>query len=176
MASSKLPIIGIILGGAGFIIAIAAFIAVSVFVYKKLVKPAIPDNRTVVAEDNQGTDLRKATAVVLEMRETGLTVREHSEIELILEVQPEGEPPFQINITRAVYRLDVPNYQPGAKLQVRYNPDDLNEFSLVSTPTKKASAEKSVEDRLNQLEKLKEKGIINDSEYHRKRKDILGGL
>jgi len=176
MASSKLPIIGLILGSAGIIIAVAIFIGISVFVYKKLVKPALQSNLAVEAEENQESNHLEADAVILEMRETGLTVKEYSEIELILEVRPKDEAPFQVRITQAVYRFNVQNYGPGAKLQVRYDPNNLNQFKIVSEPTENASDEKSIEHRLNQLEKLKEKGVINDQEYQHRREEILNDL
>jgi hypothetical protein len=126
MQLTKLPLIGLIIGFVVLLIAVAVFIGVSIFVYKKAVKPAAQKSGLVTAGNDLLATGEEAQAVILEVRETGLTVKEHSEIELLLEVRPEHGQTFRVRMTRAVYRLNVPLFQPGAKLKVKYDPDDTS--------------------------------------------------
>jgi hypothetical protein len=176
MAPGKLPMIGPIVGSAVIIIALACVITISIFVYKKAVKPGFMGNPTVAADATTDFGSREADAVILEMRETGVTVKEYAEIELILEVRPEGEAPFRVKIAQAVYRFSVKNYQAGSRLKVRYDPKNLKRFTIVSAPAEKESAEKTIEHRLKKLEQLKEKGLVDEAEYQQKREEILNEL
>lgn len=177
MQLKQLPLIGTIVGIVGIIIAVVVFIGVSVFIYKIFSKSLTPTNGLATAGNDLQNIGKEADAVILEMHETGLTVKEYSEIELLLEVQPEDAQPFQVKITTAIYRLHTHLFQPGAKLKVKYNPNDLSRIDIVSTPVPPpAVGQQQAGDRLKQLEQLRNEGLVTEEEYKLKREEILRGL
>jgi hypothetical protein len=177
MQLKQLPLIGSIIGIVGVIIALVVFIGVSVFIYKMFSRSAAQTNGLAVAgHDSQNTAV-EADAVILEMRESGLIVKEYAEVELLLDVRPEHKPPFQVKITTAVYRLHTHWFRPGARLKITYNPNDLSNVDITSGPSPPPeTGGKNAEDRLKQLEKLKNKGLVTEEEYQLKREEILRGL
>ena len=74
-------------------------------------------NRRVRAEG------RRAEAEVLELYETGITINEHPVVGFKLRVFPLSGPPFEAQTEQKVPRLQVPQIQPGTRIQVRYDPD-----------------------------------------------------
>lgn len=71
-----------------------------------------------------------ATARVLELRDTGMTLNENPVVSLRVMVQPDGLPPFEATMKALVGRLDVPRVQPGAILPVKYDPNDHARVAL----------------------------------------------
>jgi hypothetical protein len=63
-----------------------------------------------------------AKAIVLELRETGTTINKHPVVGFVLEVHPEGGEAFTAQTERLVPRLQIPQIQPGAVLNVMYDP------------------------------------------------------
>ena len=74
-------------------------------------------NRSVLAE---GTP---AEATILEISDTGTTINNNPVVRLLLEVKTAGGVPFRAEAERLISRLDIPQYQPGQIVQVRYDPD-----------------------------------------------------
>jgi hypothetical protein len=66
---------------------------------------------------------KSAEATILKISETGMTVNDNPVVKFLLEVSPAGEPHFQAEAERLVSRLDIPQFQPGKSVQVRYDPD-----------------------------------------------------
>lgn len=64
-----------------------------------------------------------AEAEVLSLWDTGITVNEDPVIGLRVEVRPAGRPPYPATIEKSlVSRLDVPWYQPGRVIPLRFDP------------------------------------------------------
>jgi hypothetical protein len=63
-----------------------------------------------------------ATGKVLSLTDTGTTINNNPVVRLVLEVQPVDGSSFQAETEKLISRLDIPNLQPGAVLQVRYDP------------------------------------------------------
>ncbi len=74
-----------------------------------------------------------AAAIVLQIRDTGVTINENPQVEFLLEVRPEGRAPYQAQTTALVSRLSVPKYQPGAVVKVLFDPQDPSRVALVGT-------------------------------------------
>jgi len=64
-----------------------------------------------------------ALATVLEIRDTGTTVNENPLVRLVLEVRPDHAPPFTAETEQLISRLQVPEYQPGEVVLVKYDPE-----------------------------------------------------
>jgi hypothetical protein len=63
-----------------------------------------------------------APAKVLKIETTGTTVNHNPVVRLRLEVRPPGQPPFEAETERLVSIIDIPQFQPGAMVHVKYDP------------------------------------------------------
>ena len=113
-----------------------------------------------------------AEAEVLEVRDTGTTINDDPQIALLLEVRPTMSAIFQAEIKTLVSRLEVANYRPGCKAVVLYDPVNPKRMILQSIEPA-TSVAGSAEDRLTELNRLKERGLITSVEYERKREEII---
>jgi hypothetical protein len=116
-----------------------------------------------------------AEAEVLEVRDTGTTINDDPQIALLLEVRPSMAATFQTELKTLVSRLEVANYRPGCKAVVLYDPTNPKRMVLQSFEPA-ASVAGSAEDRLAELGRLKDRGLITPSEYERKREEIIKAL
>jgi hypothetical protein len=64
-----------------------------------------------------------AQATIVEISDTGTTINNDPVVRLLLEVQTPGGVPFRAETERLISRLDIPQFQPGTVVQVRYDPD-----------------------------------------------------
>jgi len=66
-----------------------------------------------------------AKATVLQIWDTGWTVNDSPVIGMRVEVRPLDRSTFESTIKRYIIsRLEVPQFQPGRVIQVRFDPDD----------------------------------------------------
>src|ERR1700688_167810 len=80
-----------------------------------------------------------AQAEILSIGETGLTVNDNPVITLDVEVRPADRPPYRATIKRLlVSRLEVPQFQPGRVIPVRFDPRDPSRVSFDLGPPKAA--------------------------------------
>jgi hypothetical protein len=63
-----------------------------------------------------------AEAVILKISDTGTTINNNPVVRLLLEVHPPNQPPFQAETEQLLSRLQIPQVQPGATVQVKYDP------------------------------------------------------
>jgi len=63
-----------------------------------------------------------AEAIILKVSETGMSINDDPVVRLLLDVGPPGQPRFQAEAERLVSRLDIPQFQPGKAVQVKYDP------------------------------------------------------
>jgi hypothetical protein len=101
-----------------FGLAIAIMAVVFFMIYAKIIKPSQQAKRLLQ------TGL-PAKAKVLALNDTGVTVNQNPQVQLTLEVTPDNgnPPPYQTTLRTIVSRLHIPQFQPGAKLRVRYDPN-----------------------------------------------------
>jgi hypothetical protein len=74
-------------------------------------------NRAVLAEG------KSATAEIVQVRDTGESINDNPVVDVLLEVRPPDRSPFQAEAQLIVSRLQIPQFQPGAFVQVKYDPD-----------------------------------------------------
>jgi hypothetical protein len=74
-----------------------------------------------------------AKATILQIWDTGWTVNDDPVIGMRVEVQPDDRPAFESTIKRYIIsRLEVPQFQAGRVLQVRFDPNDLTAVAVDS--------------------------------------------
>ncbi len=71
-----------------------------------------------------------ATARVLELRDTGMTLNQNPVVSMRVEVHADGVPPFEATLKAVIGRLDVPRVQPGAEVPVKFDPKDHSRVAL----------------------------------------------
>jgi hypothetical protein len=74
------------------------------------------------------TDGISAEAVVIDVADTGVTINDNPRVKLTLQVQPEGDAPFQATKKVTVSRVSIP--RPGDHYWVRYDPADTSEVEF----------------------------------------------
>jgi hypothetical protein len=80
-----------------------------------------------------------AQAEILAIGETGLTVNDDPVIRLDVEVRPADSPAYKATIKRLlVSRLEIPQFQPGRVIPVRFDPKDPTRVSFDLGPPKAA--------------------------------------
>jgi hypothetical protein len=70
----------------------------------------------------------QAQAIVIGVRDTGVTINENPRVELTLQVQPEGAAPFEAKKKVTVSRVSIP--RAGDGYWVRYDPADPTEIEF----------------------------------------------
>jgi hypothetical protein len=108
--------ISILTSFLGFGLAIVIMGVVFFMVYSKIIKPSQQARKLLQ------TGL-PAKAKILALNDTGVTINQNPQVQLTLEVTPDsGYPPtYQTTLRTIVSRLHIPQFQPGAKLRVRYD-------------------------------------------------------
>ena len=71
-----------------------------------------------------------APAVVLELRDTGTTVNDNPQVELVLDVLPASRPPFRATTRTLISRLHTSQVQPGMQVLVKFDPNDPSKVAL----------------------------------------------
>jgi hypothetical protein len=82
-----------------------------------------------VARDVRANGL-PATATVLEIWETGTRVNDNPVVGFLLEVQAEGMEPYRAETKALISILLIPQIQPGAVLDVKYDPRNPQRVAL----------------------------------------------
>lgn len=72
-----------------------------------------------------------AEALVLRIWDTGITVNDDPVIGLEVEVRPAEGEPWRATIPKSlISRLDIPRFQPGEIVQIRFDPQDRSRVGL----------------------------------------------
>ena len=116
-----------------------------------------------------------AQAKVLKVWDTGVTVNENPQVGLLLEVLPKTGESFQAETRTIVSRLNVAQVEPGITAEVRYDPLKPGRLQLQTLHIKTGSQTKAAA-RMEELQELREKGLITEEEYRQKREEILKAL
>ncbi|MEA2493142.1 MAG: hypothetical protein QOJ29_1053 [Thermoleophilaceae bacterium] len=67
---------------------------------------------------------RVGTAVITEVRQTGMFVNENPQVEMDLQVNVEGIPTYTATHRQVIAQIAIPQFQPGATVPVRVDPED----------------------------------------------------
>jgi hypothetical protein len=78
----------------------------------------------------QGTGIA-AEATIQKIWDTGITVNQDPVIGMEVEVQPSEGQAWRATIPKSlISRLDIPRFQPGQRVSVRYDPHDTSRVAL----------------------------------------------
>src|SRR3954454_21538489 len=67
---------------------------------------------------------RVGTATIGAVRQTGLWVNENPQVEMDLDVTVEGLPSYSTTHRQVIAQIAIPQFQPGATVPVRVDPDN----------------------------------------------------
>jgi hypothetical protein len=82
------------------------------------------------AKDLQGSGVA-ADAEVLSLWDTGITLNQDPVIGLKVQVRPKDGQPYEATIAKSlISRLDVPRFQPGSVIPVRFDPKDPSRVAV----------------------------------------------
>ena len=73
-----------------------------------------------------------ATATIVRVWDTGTRINDNPQVGMHLQVQPSTGAPFQAEIKETVSIVQMPMFQPGAQLEVKYDPAQPNNVAIVS--------------------------------------------
>ncbi len=65
---------------------------------------------------------KPATAVIVRLIDTGTTINNDPVVEFVLSVTPPDGNPYEAHTKALVSRLDIPAFQPGRVVPVKYDP------------------------------------------------------
>jgi hypothetical protein len=67
---------------------------------------------------------RVGSAVITDVRQTGMFVNENPQVEMDLQVNVEGLPSYTATHRQVIAQIAIPQFQPGATVPVRVDPED----------------------------------------------------
>lgn len=71
-----------------------------------------------------------ATAKIIRLEDTGVTINQNPVAEFVLEVYPDKGAPFEARTQALISRLEVPQAQPGRIVPVKYDPQQPARVAL----------------------------------------------
>lgn len=72
-----------------------------------------------------------ATATIVRIWETNVRINDNPQVGMLLQVQPPGGTPFQAEVIKTVSIVELPQFQPGAQVQVKYDPAQPSRVAIV---------------------------------------------
>ena len=85
-------------------------------------------------EDRIRRDGTVATARVTKIVPTGVYYNDQPRVRISLEVTPQGREPFDANVVLFMSPVHLPRYQPGAVIDVRFDPEKQADVVFVEEP------------------------------------------
>ena len=73
-----------------------------------------------------------ATATIVRTWDTGVRINDNPRVRMLLRVQPLAGAPFHSEATTTVSILQLPAFQPGGQLDVKYDPTDPTRIAIVA--------------------------------------------
>ena len=116
-----------------------------------------------------------AQAKVLKVWDTGVSINDNPQVGMLLEVTPAMGAAFQAEAKTVVSRLNAALVQPGVTVEVKYDPLKPQRLR-VETIHVGGETRPSAAARMQELEELRDKRLISEAEYQRKREEILKAL
>ena len=104
-----------------------------------------------------------------------MTINDNPQIGLLLEFLTKEGVKLQVEAKTIVSRLNVALVQPGLTADVVYDPQNTKRIQVLEIDTSTGSDD-SVENRLTQISNLRDKGLLTEDEYKRKRDEIIKSI
>ncbi|MHB8780527.1 MAG: hypothetical protein ACYC55_03965 [Candidatus Geothermincolia bacterium] len=172
MFASRSARTGLIIAGLGFlvgagaafaekplygVIMIAVTAAIVYPVYKRVIAPQIRQS----ALQRNG---KKSEATVLSLTDTGWTVNQSPQVKLLLRVEPPEGEPFETELKTIINRLQVPRFQPGAKVGVVYDAATRDVALSEEAASEPAIDKAAIEERLQEMQQVNEEILASGKE------------
>jgi len=116
-----------------------------------------------------------AQARVLKVWDTGVSINNNPQVGLLLHVTPSMSAAFDVEAKTIVSRLNAARVQPGITAEIKYDPLNPKRVQIV-TLNIEAVGSGGAASRLEELSSLRERQLITEDEYTRKREEILRAL
>lgn len=114
-------------------------------------------------------------AKVLKVWDTGVSINDNPQVGLLLEISLVGGIPYQVEAKTVVSRLNASLVQPGITAEVMVDPQKPQRMQILALDIDQQPNEDAVT-RMEELNALRDKNLITESEYQRKREEILKHL
>lgn len=102
------------------------------FIYVKVIKPNQNAKRILQTGE-------PGKAKVLALADTGVQINNHPQVLMTLEVTPDrSRRPYQVQTKTVISMLQIPQFQPGARLLVRIDSADPNQVAIAGIDTSPA--------------------------------------
>ena len=103
----------------------AAFVAVFYYVFKWTLGPEVARRKLLESGE-------PAEATILKVTDTGVTMNNiYPVVKVLLEVRPQGRPPYQVETRMILSRVDIPQVQPGTVVPVKIDPRSPKRVAVV---------------------------------------------
>jgi hypothetical protein len=112
------------------IISVVGSLLIMLLVFGRVLLPLLKSSARNSQLIKQGLP---AQATILRIWDTGVTVNDNPRVGFLLEVRPMERPAFQAEASMLVSRIAVAQYQPGALVEIRYDPSDSTKVAIVGT-------------------------------------------
>jgi hypothetical protein len=72
-----------------------------------------------------------AAATILDLTDTGSRYNKNPEVRLKLEIRPQNGDPYIAEVRTVISVVELPKYQPGATLRVKYDPENPSTVAII---------------------------------------------
>lgn len=117
----------------------------------------------------------RAKATILRVWDTGTTINDDPQIGLLLEAKTKEGMNFQAETKTIVSRLSAALVQPGITTDIIYDPQNTKRIQVVGIEAI-SNGGSSIEGRLTQILELRNKGLLTEEEYQKKREEIIKSI
>ena len=83
------------------------------------------------AQRNLLTTGVEAKAKIIDLSDTGNRHNRNPEVRIQLEVRPTGREPYRASVTAFISPVDLPKFQPGTEVTVKYDPENPAAVAIV---------------------------------------------
>lgn len=120
-----------------------------------------------------------ATLVVVSSEQTGTYINEMPRIEFVFDVTPNGGATYRVTKKATVPFTALGSVQPGGRFTAlvvgQADPTNMD-IDLASATGGTASADEPLADRLRELDKLRDQGLVSEAEHAEQRQRLLDSL
>jgi hypothetical protein len=116
----------------------------------------------------------RATAEIVAVEDTGMTVNDDPRVNIRLRVEPEAGEPFEIERKVLVSKVAIPRR--GERVDVAYDPEEPSNFTfrLSDLADDPVGGTSDPIDQLAKLGELVDKGLLTREEFEREKQRLLG--
>ncbi|MBW2528417.1 MAG: hypothetical protein JRI23_29850 [Deltaproteobacteria bacterium] len=72
-----------------------------------------------------------AQGQIVAVQQTGTYVNHQPQVQIVVMVTPPGGQPYQAQLLKILSMIEIPQYQPGAQVQIRYDPTNPSRIAIV---------------------------------------------